>query len=93
LTNPPMIGATFVYFDCRGCMASDHRFEWVGVGDHFALAESSPGQERWRQRIVIRVVKRKDTGDFRDQDLGFESYFPGDGTIQLLAPGLYVIFK
>lgn len=88
--QPPMIGAVFVYFDCRGCMAQDHRFMWIGVGDHFTNSSYDAGGTE----IEIRILKRAgDPDDSRDTDKGFENFFVGDGSIQNVAPGLYLIFK
>lgn len=84
-----MVGAIFVYVDCRGCMAHDHRLKWIGVGER-----EEPGDDRADPKIVVRILKHNGVQESSaDHDQGSETFFATDKSIQKLAPNLYMIYK
>lgn len=88
IPRPPIV----IKFECRGCMASDHRWEWIGE-----LVEQQPNH-RFSNFVgtngVVRVLKHRDVnGDIRDHDLGTQHVVMEDGSLQLIRPGLYFYYK
>jgi hypothetical protein len=90
-------GATVMKIDCWGCMATDHRFVWIGNVTGFAEQKSdkslAPGL-RVGPIALVQVVKREgDHRDIRDADLGIEHVLVRDTCLQRLAPNLFIVYK
>jgi len=77
--------ALMLAFDCRGCMAEDHRFMWIGTVTGF---------ERTRfagLAAQVKIIKRDSHGDWRDGDQGYEIVPLSEP--QQLAPGILVVYR
>jgi hypothetical protein len=79
-------GATVVAFDCRGCMAENHQFDYLGIVEGFEPTRYAGDAAR------IRVLKR-DNQDYRDVDLGTTLEIVSNGSLQQLGPKLFVMFR
>lgn len=80
-----LLGVTVLSFDCRGCMAEQHDFEWVGQIVRF--------EDKWNQpHAVARVLKRANM-DCRDHALG-EVFIPlHDTQLQQLHGTVWAWFR
>lgn len=88
LTARPSRGAVVVAFDCRGCMADDHRFMWIGTVTGYS-PNANAGES-----VVVKINKSdKAHGDSRDRDLGTERPVWDNGAFQKLAPNLYALYS
>lgn len=76
-------GATVVCFRAEGCMASDHRFAWVGTVTGFRANRLTT------ESAVVKVHKRDGCQDSRDLDLGEEYPVVADGSLQQIGPALF----
>lgn len=90
-----LIGSTVVNFDCRGCMASDHRLKYIGTvtgieADPFnALSWSS---HVWWARVKI-VKYGSDGFDLRDRDLGETFELAEPSHLQEIGPRLFFAYS
>jgi len=80
--------AIVIKFQCDGCMATDHKFQWVGIstGKRVKTRFAGDGYE-------ITIIKRNEATDFRDHSQGTEIVIIDDGSLQQVAPGLFLYFK
>jgi hypothetical protein len=86
LKRSKLMGATIIRFDCRGCMASDHRFEWIGYVEGFEKSKHAGTVAR------VKIVKRDGMPtDYRDEDLGYRLEAIHNGGLQELAPKLWMV--
>ena len=82
-----LLGSYIIAFDCRGCMAHDHQFMWLGrVVD---IVERD-GQEFI---VVERMKARGNPHDYRDMEIGQHEETVADGALQELGPGLWVVSR
>lgn len=80
-----LLGVTVLGFQCDGCMAEDHKFQWVGRVERF--------ETKWdMEHAVVRVLKR-DNRDVRDGDLGVVHIPLQDTSLQQLHGSIYAWFK
>ena len=93
-TRKQLQNATVIKFDARGCMASDHVFQWVGTIYDFEDGNLS-GEPRGSWTAALIQVAKSDarTGDIRDGFVGHERVIVEDGSLQYISPGLYFYFK
>jgi hypothetical protein len=83
-----LIDATVIAFDCRGCMATDHQFMWVGVVVGFEMTRFAG------EAAKVRIIKKGNgPGDARDGTLGFELEPIENGALQQLAPKLWAVYR
>lgn len=81
-------GATIMSFDARGCMATDHQFQWIGVVVGFEGTAYAGTAAR------VKIMKRADNHhDIRDEDLGYELEPIDNIALQELNPGLWAIYR
>lgn len=78
-------GAVVTAFDCRGCMAENHVFLWVGRIDRFE-------EHYGRPQAVVTILKRCNR-DIRNSDLGREHIDLHDPCLQEINRGVYGLFK
>lgn len=76
-----------LYVDCRGCMAHNHVFKWVGRVIGFEPTRLAG------DAAVVEVLKRNESGDFRDCPQGEERIIVADVSLQEIVPGLWCIYK
>ncbi len=93
-TRKELLHATVIKFECNGCMASDHRFEWVGVVydfEHGMLSGEPLG--RWTAALIQVAKSEHRHGDIRDGFVGHERVIIEDSSLQFISPGLYFYYK
>lgn len=78
-------GSLVMCFDCRGCMASDHRMTWIGEVTGFEMTRFAG------EAAQVTVIKRDGPGDIRDGSQGHEVVVLGE--VQQIAPGLYGVYR
>lgn len=74
-----------ICFRCDGCMAEDHKFQWIGTVTGFEKTRFAG----WAAQV--KVIKRDNSGDWRDRDQGYEIVPIGEP--QALAPNFYSVFR
>lgn len=79
-------GATVLSFDCRGCMATDHQLQWVGVVEGFEPTRFAGEAAR------VKIIKKGHV-DIRDEDLGVSLEPIANGALQELAPKLWAVYR
>lgn len=83
------IGDTVIKYNANGCMASNWEFRWIGQIEKFERNVKVYGSGRLHTRINVKIMRRADLAhDFRDQDLGLESFLAEDTNYQLISPHL-----
>ena len=80
-------GAVVMCFHCDGCMAHDHKFQWIGIVEAFVRLNNS---EYLSARV--KLVKRANR-DWRDAELGYEHITVADTSLQHLGPKLFCWYK
>ena len=83
-----LVGATVLSFECNGCMATDHDFQWVGVVEGFEMTRYAGEAAR-----VWIIKKGNGPGDVRDGDLGTTLEPVSNGSLQELAPNLWAVYR
>jgi hypothetical protein len=78
--------ATVISVECRGCMASDHRIQWIGKVEGFETTAHAGEAAR------VRILKR-DNVDARDADLGVSLEALGNGGFQEIAPKVWAVYR
>lgn len=82
-----MIGAQVVKFYCEGCMASDHRFEWIG--SVYAFEPAGNGLTY----ALVKVLKSNNrVGDIRDGFCGHERIIVENARLQEITPKLFFYY-
>lgn len=87
-SNKPKIGDVVVSFDCRGCMATDHVFEWIGRVE--SIGEMKPPNERYGM-VIVEILKVEHR-DCRAHCLG-KAEVPIIGDLQEISRGVWVWFR
>jgi len=77
--------ALMLSFRCDGCMASDHKFQWIGTVTGFEKTRFAG----WAAQV--KIIKRDNAGDWRDDDQGYEIVPISEP--QLLASDLFAIYR
>lgn len=79
--------AIVVAYDCNGCMGTDHDYRWIGRVEGFEQTRYAGEAAR------VRIIKRDESGDFRDRDLGTELVIVDDASLQQMSSGLFFYFR
>lgn len=79
-------GATVVAFDCEGCMAHDHRLQYIGRVDGFEMTRYSGLAAR------VRILKMGNQ-DIRDKELGEKLVPVDDSRLQKISSGLFFLYR
>ncbi|RWP44264.1 MAG: hypothetical protein EOR04_04920 [Mesorhizobium sp.] len=74
-----------ICFRCDGCMAHDHKFQWIGTVTGFEKTRFAG----WAAQV--KIIKRNEAGDWRDHDQGYEIVPISEP--QQLAPGFYAVYR
>lgn len=82
-------GDIVIKFQCDGCMASDHQFQWVGEIIRFADGNGTMAGYHF---ATVKIIKRGNQ-DIRDQDLGTERVVLDEGSFQRLSANLFGYYK
>lgn len=102
--NPPIppydenvraqVGDVVLYYQCDGCMGSDHNLKWTGIVVTLEKTNIYDGNSGGRPctKVTCEVMK-KGNQDWRDVPLGYESFIREDLSFQRLGPKLIVGFK
>ncbi|WP_127850464.1 hypothetical protein [Mesorhizobium sp. M00.F.Ca.ET.217.01.1.1] len=73
-------------FRCDGCMAEDHKLQWIGTVTGFEMTRYAG----WAAQV--QIIKRDHAGDWRDRDQGHELVTLGENP-QKLAPSLFAVYR
>lgn len=93
-TRKELQGATVVCFQVDGCMASDHKFQWVGtIYDFEQGILSNEPLSKWTWLLVKVAKSEARAGDIRDGFVGHERVTVEDSRLQYISPGLYFYYK
>lgn len=80
------VGDTILAFDCRGCMATDHHFDYVGKVVGFRETRYAG------MAAVVKVIKYMNR-DNRDNTFEDRLEPVGNSCIQWMSPGLWIKFQ
>ncbi len=90
----PFLEATVVKFNCEGCMASDHQFQWIGRIYDFERNVQIYGSRQLLTYGLVQIDKHNDRhGDIRDGFCGHERVILEDSSLQMIRSGLYFLYK
>lgn len=78
-------GATVFCVQCDGCMAHDHKFQWIGI-------VQTVFEKGNNVNANVKIVKQ-DHIDWRDVDLGIKTINIGDPSLQQLGPKLFCWYR
>ena len=77
---------------CFQCIGTDHKLRWIGqVTEFFNEVVSGRGGHMTIARI--KVLKRDDHRDARDQNLGEETVVVADSSLQCVGRRLYFLYR
>lgn len=90
--NLARTGDVILCINTKGCMGSNHEFDWIGVVDSVEHNVEIYGTSRLQSKAHVRVLKKGST-DVRDHAYKMESFIREDTSAQRLASNLIVLFK